>query len=260
MAEPDNDEPDPCELKDLLMRAMRGVNGQAFRLFGNRIHQGPFVGMIIPERVPNWDDGNFSVKMLGYYEHELHDAVYHAIWREPDVIVNVGCAEGYYAIGFARALRSAQVFAFDINESALELCQAYARTNETFEQTRFVQGVRSPSELCLTGVKGKRLYLIDCEGAELDLVDLDKCPELVHSDIIVECHDFMLPSASRILADRLAATHTVNLIRPRVPDFERFQFVRQTPAIMSLLMIVEKRPMPCYWLTCWAHSRGEHDG
>lgn len=256
----EDSEPDTTELRDLLMKVMRGVNGQAFRLFGNKIHMGPFAGMVIPERVPNWDDGNSGTKLLGCYEHELHDAVYHAIWREPDLVIDVGCAEGYYAIGFARALPQARVYALDTNEAALKLCEEYSRINGTAGRIHFVQGARSPEELRFSTTVGKRLYLIDCEGEELELVDLRKCPELKYSDIIVECHDFMRPSVSRILADRLAATHKVDLIRPRLPNFGQYQFVRLVPSIISILMIVEKRPMPCYWLTCWANSRGEQDG
>ena len=261
MNEPLEDtEPDNEEMSKLILRVMRGVNGQAFRLFGNRVYGGPFAGMIIPERVQHWDDGNFGTKLLGCYEHELHDVIHHAVWRYPNVLIDVGCSEGYYAIGFARMHKDLRVHALDISDAALTLCSMYATINGVKDQVYTARGARDPSELRFRGIEGRRLYMIDCEGDEAELIDLEACPELKHSDIIVECHDFMRPSMSRILADRLAATHKVELIRPTMPDFGQFQFLRQLPSIISVLMVVEKRPMPCYWLACWANSRGVQDG
>jgi hypothetical protein len=256
---PLDDEPGPQEMNELLLRVMRGVNGQAFRLFGNRVHVGPFAGMIIPERNSAWDDGNGGAKLLGTYEHELHAAIEHAAWRAPKTVINVGCAEGYYAIGFARLLPHAVVRAFDIREPVRQLCEEYAGKNGVADRLAIAEGCRSPHELRLATADWPRLYIVDCEGDELELLDLDRCPPLVHSDIIVECHDFMFPgrssAVSLTLADRLGATHRVELIRPRLPDLDQFLFMRKFPSIMSVLMAMEKRPMPCCWLACWANSR-----
>ena len=255
-ARPADDEPDSKEMNEILLRLMRGVNGQAFRLFGNKVMGGPFTGMAIPAQAP-WADGNSGVKLMGVYEHELHEAIAYAVWRDPRLVVNVGCAEGYYAIGFAKG---AKTFALDIDADARFMCEDYAERNHVQSNLSIFDGAHEPEKLRFDGVPGHRLYFLDCEGAENELIDLERCPELRSADIIVECHDFMRPGTSRILADRLAATHRVELVRPRLPDFGQFQFMRYFPTAMSVLMVVEKRPMPCYWLTCWANSRGVGNG
>jgi hypothetical protein len=192
------------------------------------------------------------------YEHELHEAIAYAVWRAPALVVNVGCAEGYYAIGFAKGTK---VFALDTNTEARLLCSDYAEQNKIQDDNlSILEGAQAPEELRFDGAEGHRLYIVDCEGAEVELVDLERCPELRNADIIVECHDFMRPGASRFLADRLAATHRVELVRPQLPDFGRFQFLRYFPTAMSVLLLVEKRPMPSCWLTCWANSRGVGNG
>ena len=82
---------------------------------------GPFAGMaMLPEA--SWGDGDLAPKLLGCYEAELHPAIAKAISRKPKNIVNVGCAEGYYAVGMARALPQSKVFAFDTNEAAQAIC------------------------------------------------------------------------------------------------------------------------------------------
>jgi predicted O-methyltransferase YrrM len=197
--------------------------------------------------------------LLGCYEFEVHPAIETATWRRPQIIINVGCAEGFYAIGLARLMREARVIAIDILPSALALCEEYARRNEVRDRIELVHGAEKPESLCFA-CAGHRLYVIDCEGAEFELVDPVRCPDLINSDLIIECHDFLRPGVSAQLAERLAATHRVDRIVPRLPDLDQFQFMRQFPTIMAVMMAVEKRPMPCCWLACWANTKGKGNG
>src|SRR5262245_20345859 len=202
-------EPNIEEMQFLVLRAMRGVNGQAFRVFGNRVHTGPFAGMVIPERAPHWEDGNSGCKLVGAYETELHEAIAYAQLRRPRVIVNVGCAEGYYAIGLKRLMNDTKVYAFDTKVESVALCREYAALNEV--DICVDLGGERPADLRLVDEHGHRLYIVDCEGAEQELVDPAWCPELQRADLIIECHDFLRDGASTILADRLAQTHRVEL-------------------------------------------------
>ena len=60
--------------------------------------QGPFKGMkILPKWA--WGDGDTAGKLLGLYECELFEHVKDAVSKSPDVVINVGCAEGFYGIG-----------------------------------------------------------------------------------------------------------------------------------------------------------------
>ncbi len=248
---------DPIVMNDLLLRLMRGVNGQAFSLLGDKVLTGPFAGMVVAEGTPQWDDGNSGAKLFGSYEHELHGAIEHAISRRPEVVVNVGCGEGYYAVGLARRCPEAIIFAVDPSADARQMCSDYAKKNNV--RVNVVDGAYEPDDLRFADIEGRRLYVIDCEGHEADLIDLDKCPELRSADIIVECHDFLMKDLSMILAGRLVGTHKVIRVPPRLPDFEQFPFLQSSPTAMSVLVVVEKRPMPCYWLTSWANT-GDEDG
>lgn len=252
-AKVDPNEPDAAEMTKDLLRLMRGVNGQASRIFGTRIVKGPFGGVQIPLNT-EWDDGNFACKILGTYEHELHEAIEYAIWRRPAIVVNVGCGEGLYAIGLAKRLPNACVYALDISDAMRELCREYADLNQV-GHIQVHKGAKHPEELFLGQLAGHRLYVVDVEGDEMELLDPERCLPLRNSDLIIECHDFLRPNASGVIADRFNDTHRVELVRPRMPDYEQFEFLRMSPTVMSVLMVTEKRPMPTYWLTCWANHK-----
>jgi precorrin-6B methylase 2 len=245
--------PTPKEMHDHLMAVMRGVNAELFQALGNCVVYGPFKGMEIKQD-PVWKDGNASTKLLGCYEFELTAAINKAIERKPKTIINIGCAEGYYAIGLARILIDATVFAIDVDEMSLWECREMAHKNGVVERMQFHRGCHYAKDLDLKEVpQDGRLYFVDCEGDESKLLNKTECPVLAKSDIIVECHEFLREGITAKLHEHFADTHEIEVIKPELPPLGRYPLLAEAPAVMTILAITEKRPMPTRWLACWAH-------
>src|SRR5919198_4691601 len=79
------------------------------RWHGLTVSGGPLAGLTYPDTEPL----SVAPKLLGVYESELHAAIEDAIRADPAVIVNVGAADGYYAVGLARRCRQARVIAYE---------------------------------------------------------------------------------------------------------------------------------------------------
>src|SRR5262249_42264509 len=146
---------------EVTRRLMAKIDRHIFKKFGDRVQDGPFKGMIVTDR-PNWDDGNAGLKLLGLYEHELWRAIENAIACKPKAIINIGCAEGYYAIGLKRRLPKVPVFAVDMNGQSLNQCSELARRNGVDVITRI--GCKNPQELLFGYLNA--FYVVDCEGDE----------------------------------------------------------------------------------------------
>ena len=69
------------------------------RHYGTRVLQGPFAGMNYLNRSHN---SEFVPKLLGSYEAELSEVLEQIIAHDYRLIVDVGFAERYYAVGLAR--------------------------------------------------------------------------------------------------------------------------------------------------------------
>src|SRR5215218_7302739 len=67
------------------------------------VRSGPFAGTAY-SRDLLVDSGDAVAKLVGTYEMELHPVVEAWISEPPRRLVNVGAAEGFYAVGFARVL------------------------------------------------------------------------------------------------------------------------------------------------------------
>ena len=96
-------------IMDLIKKLNKNIN---FRKNRNRIlkiarevfpqkivSDGPFKGLKYPEYI-SCGSAIYS-KLLGTYEAELHDFIYSILRQDLEILVDIGCAEGYYAVGFA---------------------------------------------------------------------------------------------------------------------------------------------------------------
>jgi len=160
------------------------------------VHGGPFAGMLYP---PRWGDGSAPAKLLGSYEDELHPAVAALVARAPRQVVVVGSAEGYFTVGLARLLPSAQMDAFDTDVVARWNTRRLARLNGVSVR---VHGAATPESLAGT-LTGQHAFIVcDCEGYEDVLLDPDRIPALAQCDLLVELHEVGRPGMGERIAAR----------------------------------------------------------
>jgi hypothetical protein len=227
------------------------ITGVLVQAHGPKVMSGPFAGMtVLPDAA--WGDGDIAPKLLGCYESELHPAIAKAISRNPRVIINIGCAEGYYSIGMARALPNVRVFAFDTEPKAQEICRRAAAANQVANRIA-VEGQCGIETLRrLLAENDKPVLIVDCEGAELQLLNPAELPGLRSCDMIVECHDFMNAAITKTLQERFAASHDVENIVEGSRDPNQFAPLQRMQSLDRWLAINEGRPATMNWLVCWA--------
>src|ERR1035437_4265269 len=95
------------------------------KIFDNKliVINGPFKGMKYPYFKPY---GIATLPtLLGSYEKEIQFIMDIIIKNGYQNILDIGCAEGYYAVGLANCT-NATVFAYDINEDARKFCHSMA--------------------------------------------------------------------------------------------------------------------------------------
>lgn len=211
------------------------------------VQTGSFKGMTIVPFV-SWGDGDTPAKLLGVYEDELHPFIEHAISAHPDLVVNVGCAEGYYSVGVALRLPDATNIAVDINPSAVDICSKNFEVNKV---SKYECLLRPTNAVWLgqTLAKGQRpLLVMDCEGAELELLDPAQAPALTHTTILVECHDCVTPGIRDELVQRFETSHSITNIDQKFKDPYQFDFLKTLSDCDKWALVHEGRPSAMTWL------------
>lgn len=185
------------------------------------VRHGIFAGI----RYPNASATGSALlpKLAGSYENELEPVLSSISDRAYTDIVDIGCAEGFYAVGLARRYPSANIHAFDVDGGARTLCRQMAEENEVID--RFAIGsFCSPEWLRDTELGDRALIFSDCEGFEDTLFTHETAPALSRHDILIECHDKDRPGVSKAIRKAFEPTHDIVEI-PSIPDYEKAQML-----------------------------------
>ncbi len=218
---------------------------------GRTVQGGPFKGM---ESLKGVTEGCYAPKLLGCYESELHPHIKGAIRRGYDRIVNIGSAEGYYAVGMALRLPEAEIRAYDIDEKAQAACRKLAEQNGVAERVAIAGEFQGADFDKLAEEPGSTLVLCDIEGAERALLDPERFPGLKRLDIIVELHDVLNPAISRAITDRFAASHEIMVVPHDLPKAELPPFFQGLDHLDRLLAVWEWRSGPTPWAVMLAKA------
>lgn len=227
-----------------------GTASIARALCGEHLHvlSGPFADM---KYLPTASGSGLLPKLAGTYELEIQPAIETALKRDYRSVINIGCGEGYYAVGFALHLPGVQVHAFDIDIVARQRARRLTRTNGVAERL----AVRGPcTSADLRRLCGSYSLLVcDCEGCESRLLDPEAAPQLADTDMLVELHEFVVPGVSACLRRRFETTH----------ECEMFEMVSrahiESPVLDRLsrhqrdLAVWEGRPPGMSW--AWFRSK-----
>ncbi len=200
--------------------------------FGHNIQAGPFAGMKYVSRATG---STATPKLVGSYECELHPWIEALCARGYDRVIDIGCAEGYYAVGMAWRMANASVVGFDLDPLSRELCGEMAKLNGVADRVS-IEG-KCTAESLSNAINGRTLIISDCEGFELDLLDPVASPKLASTDMLVELHDVFRPGLTDTLRKRFESTHTFELVstQPRVPSqFKSISFLTETDQLIAL--------------------------
>ncbi len=186
---------------------------------GTAVMGGPFKGLRYNETCL-LSHGNTQL-LLGTYEIELHPWLEQVLSNKYERIVDIGAAEGYYAVGMA--MRTATVVdAYETAGPVRRMCREMARLNGVNDLVRVHSWCDSKT---LRKLNGRRcLILSDCEGYETELFTTEIVPAIAQSDLIIELHDRgQSPGTTRrILENRLCNTHSLSCVRFGSHDVAEF--------------------------------------
>jgi precorrin-6B methylase 2 len=127
-------------------------------------------------------------KILGTYEKELFQVWDNWRQRGYKQILDIGCAEGFYAVGSAMIWPTAMVYAYDVEPTALELTMQLAKANGVSERVK-IEGACSAATLASFPFQCRSLIISDCEGYEAELFNRETLPFLDGADIVIEVHE-----------------------------------------------------------------------
>ncbi|MFD2162919.1 class I SAM-dependent methyltransferase [Paradesertivirga mongoliensis] len=216
---------------------------------------GPFKAM----KYPSMDALCSAIypKLIGSYEQELHPTIETFSTRDYSEIIDVGCAEGYYAVGLSLMFPKAKIYAYDIDPAARRLCLDMAKLNNR-DSSISIRNFCTAKELASFNFTRRGLIVCDCEGFEKHLFNSSNLKNLNRCDIIIEVHDFVDIEISDYLNHLFKETHDIQVIKS-IDDIEKaktyyFKETEQASLKDKLAIFKEMRPGILEWMVCTPKS------
>lgn len=211
--------------------------------YGTKVRSGPFEGM---DYVVNSAEGALLPRLQGIYERELHPDLIRFAGEQLEAVLDIGCAEGYYAVGIARLMPAVTVFAHDLDPVARRRCGLLASANGVTDRVIIGEGFEGAY---FERFRGRRtLVFLDAEGIENELLDPDLYPALREMSVIVETHPMARPGVTERLQGRFEASHDVVRLDPALNGAALDPCLAASSHLDMMLAAWEWRAGPTPWL------------
>jgi hypothetical protein len=214
------------------------------------VRAGPFRGMRYVKKAIG---SHLAPKLLGTHERELNPCIEEAVALSFQTIVNIGAAEGYYAVGLALRMPHAKIVAYEMSPVGRALVEELMELNG-IRNTVTVKGKCTFKDLSgVLAESGPTLVLCDTEGYEAFLLDPLRIPQLRKCYVLVEVHDFVIRGLSDEIRDRFADTHSIQHIWQQPRSRAEFPFTSMYTKLVPTLAeyaLAEGRPeiMSWFWM------------
>ncbi|MEB3335706.1 MAG: hypothetical protein VKP70_12060 [Cyanobacteriota bacterium] len=199
--------------------------------------------------------GSILPKYLGVYELELVPVFERLFQLNIGKIIDVGAAEGYYAVGLALRFPGSPVIAYEATDEGRELLRQVVARNGVERQVRIRGLCDAPllkAETAACDPNVVHLLVMDVEGAEEELLRLHDPHDLRNFHIVMELHDWVDPAMGDRLRDKFSSTHTATLLQARRRTFADLSIphgpLTRLCLAPSLLSFSHERRLPMRWL------------
>ena len=171
-------------------------------------------------------------KYLGVYEVEIYPVLESFLHQNFDCYVDIGAAEGYYAVGLASRLPTTiNIIAFETEESARDLLIKNLELNHLRSRVEVLGNCSKEDIIRLTEKFHRLCLIVDVEGYEAELLSVQG---LENVTMLVEIHD-----TRDFILNTFNETHRITFISQKARTIDSFKRFHQ-----KWLGILGKIPIP----------------
>lgn len=226
------------------------VNHELVNRFSNRVQHGQFKGLDLASDVW-WGIHDSGSKILGQYEsHVLKQIV--DLSKFYNHFVDIGAADGYYAVGVLKSGIFDKSVCFEISEKGRKVIENNSIINGVRDKIDIL-GVATSNELYkILSETPPSVILCDVEGAEYNILSDEVLGASKQSSFIIETHKSHDPSEYNSLHDKLllraSKYFNVALLKRENPDIYSFRELDLLSDDARLLIFSESRTHNMEWI------------
>jgi len=212
--------------------------------YNNTVYKGPFKGL----KIDNYHKRKLNI-LLGNFEYDVQRLLYNfAEEKKYSTFINIGGADGFYAVGMLKT-------GFFKNVIVFETLEKYRKRIKKNLERNNLKGLNikghcdSESLNLILDSNPSSLILCDIEGGEFSLFTDKILKKLSKSTLIIEIHMFNKKSSVEYsnLKNRLNKTHFISEVKQKYvqADIDSLSHLRD---LEILMLLNENRRIRGLWL------------
>jgi len=234
---------DEWRQETVLQRRIRVAN-VVFQQFNGTIKYGPFKGQKLIDN-PWWGTSDKASMILGVYEKEVLDFLTSDLFKNKKSFIDVGAADGYYAIGLIKNNYFDHCYCFEMSQEGQNIIKRSADENNLSDRVS-IYGTAT-SEFYKEIPKDNfddSVILIDIEGAEFEILESKCLSAISNATVIIEIHnwieDFEI-KYFKLLVDA-SKYFSVSFLSPAIKNMNDFDELNHLSDDNRYLICSEGRP------------------
>lgn len=221
--------------------------------FNSTVAYGPFAGLKLDTN-SWWGAADRGSMLLGLYESEVLS------WMDSarsgrSILIDLGAADGYYAIGALKAGWVERAYCFEMSEAGRTAIQQNADANGVGDRVTILGTATSSFVDDLVRIHGvdisQCLVLIDIEGAEFDVLTSQTLASLSSAAVVIELHEEPGADPSKIdaLMEMCSTGFDCSVLTTTSRDLSVFPELTNWPDDDRWALCSESRAYQMKWLT-----------
>lgn len=177
--------------KETLLQRKERISLEMYNFYNGIIKYGPFSGLKLNKK-PWWGTSDLGSMCLGLYEIEILDFLFSESLVDRRTFIDIGAADGYYAIGLLKSSRIDKAICYEITKNGQEtILENWLLNNKPgnidINGDVFDDFLNKNIDLEFS----KCIVLVDIEGAEFSFLNNDILEFMKYAIIIIEIHNWI---------------------------------------------------------------------
>jgi hypothetical protein len=213
----------------------------------NIVQSGPYINLKLRSE-KSWSDYDFCSKILGVYEIEVQTKL--LSWSSKN-FVNLGGAEGYHGLGQIISNTKTNLIVFEQDEKSKKILTENAKLNNLLDKVKVLGKADNDflEKLNYLNIDLKETcFLIDIEGDEYRILNLENIKKLNKSKLLIELH--LDDNYQLKLLDNLKKFFNLEILTTTSRDFSKFDFLKDLNDVDRWILANENRPNLMKWVSC----------
>jgi len=225
------------------------LNYDIAELFQNKVKYGIFKEMTLSKKTW-WGKYDVATKLLGQYELQVTNKIIECS-KNYDIFIDIGAADGYYAVGCIFSNLFSESICFEISEKGRKIIEENSILNGVYDRIKIFGIANTNSIKNVLTSDTEALILIDIEGDEFDLLSDDFLFFCKKSTLIIELHDKFVNTGVNNrddLFNRANKYFEISYLERVNPDIYSFNELDYLNDNYRQLVFSEGRPIKMEWV------------